>query len=309
MFSEAVSIVGKQVDAAFLFILWICLAMLVLITFLMVFFVIKYRRSIHPNPVNIEGNNLLEIVWTVIPTLLVLAMFYYGWIGYQKMEYAPDDVINVKVTARMWSWLFEYENGRQSDILNVPLGKAVKLELISKDVLHSFYVPAFRLKKDMVPGLKTSLWFEADEAGTYDLFCAEFCGVGHSAMLSSVVVLPEEEYTAWLKGEKPSEGEETVGEEPQGLQLLQVKGCRGCHSIDGSPLVGPTLKGLYESKRKVMAQGQEKEIVADEEYLRRSLLEPAADVVVGFPPIMPSQEGLLTEEEIVAIIEYIKTLK
>lgn len=306
MFSGAASTIATKVDAAFLFILGICVFMLALITFLMVFFVIKYRRDKNPTPTNIEGNFLLEVVWTVIPTILVMAMFYYGWIGYREMENVPADAMAVKVTGQMWSWSFEYDSGKRSNELAVPLGKAVKLELHSRDVLHSFYVPAFRVKKDVVPGIKTALWFTADEEGTYDIFCTEYCGVRHSAMLSKVVVMTEEKFGSWLTGEDVSEHEK---EEPAGHELMEVKGCLGCHSLDGSRIVGPSFKGIFGRVAQVVTDGKEREIVVDEAYLRRSILQPNADVVAGYPGIMPPQEGLMTDSEIDAIIQYMKTLE
>jgi len=301
MFPDAASTFASPVDGAFLFITAICVFMLALITFLMVFFTIKYRRTRHPKSENIEGNLLLEIVWTVIPTILVTAMFYYGWIGYREMVNVPEDAITVQATGRMWSWLFEYENGRQSDTLHVPINRPVWIKLVSVDVLHSFYVPAFRIKKDVVPGVDNSLWFQPDEIGSYDIFCAEYCGTGHSAMLSKVDVMPEKDFQTWLEGAgapAPLSGKE----------LLKAKGCRGCHSLNGPSLVGPSFRGIFGRREKVMTGGREQEVVIDEAYLRRSMLEPAADVVVGFPSIMPSQKGVLSEEEIVAIIEYLKTL-
>jgi len=306
MFSEAASTIATKVDSAFLFILWICVFMLALITFLMVYFVIKYRRDKNPTPTNIEGNFLLEVAWTVIPTILVMAMFYYGWIGYQEMENVPEDAMAVKVTGQMWSWSFEYDNGKTSNELAVPLGKPVKLNLYSRDVLHSFYVPAFRVKKDVVPGVKNFLWFTADEEGTYDIFCTEYCGVRHSSMLAKVVVMAEEKFDAWLTGEGVSDHEK---KEPAGRELMEVKGCLGCHSLDGSRIVGPSFKGIFGRTAQVVTDGKEREIVVDEDYLRRSILKPNADVVAGYPGIMPSQEGLLTDSEFDAIIQYLKTLE
>ncbi len=304
MFSGAASTIATKVDSAFLFILAICVVMLLLITFLMVYFVIKYRRDKNPTPTNIEGNFLLEVVWTVVPTLLVIAMFYYGWIGYREMETIPEDAMAVKVTAQMWSWSFEYDNGTRSDELAVPINKPVKLELFSRDVLHSLYVPAFRIKKDVVPGIPTSLWFTADEEGTYDVLCTEYCGVRHSAMLSRVVVMPQDRFAAWMAGKVTQEAAEPVGRE-----LLESQGCLGCHSLDGSRIVGPTFKGIFGRKGLVLTDGAEREIVADEAYLRRSILKPNADVVVGYPPIMPSQEGILSDAQIDAIVEHLKTVK
>jgi cytochrome c oxidase subunit 2 len=301
MFSGASSIIGKEVDTAFFIILGICVFMLFLITFLMVFFVIKYNRKKNPIPVNIHGNLLLEITWTVIPTMIVMFMFYIGWVGYDKEQQFPADALHVNVTARMWSWLFEYENGKKGSELKLPLGKTVVLELHAEDVLHSFYVPAFRIKKDMVPGMKTRIMVTPDEIGTYDILCAEFCGVGHSAMLSKVEVMPEKEFAGWLQGDEAEK-------EMNGMGLLQAKGCKGCHALDGSRLVGPSFKGLFGQKHLVVTEGKEREIVADEDYLRRSMLEPNADVVKDYPAIMPSQQGKLTSEEIEKIIEALKNL-
>jgi cytochrome c oxidase subunit 2 len=279
--------------------------MLVLITFLMIFFTVKYRRDKNPTPTNIEGNFALEVFWTVVPTILVMAMFYYGWIGYRDMEAFPEDALVVKATAQMYFWNFEYENGKKSPKLKLPLGRPVRLNLESKDVLHSFYVPAFRIKKDMVPGIETKVGFTPDELGSYDLFCTEYCGVGHSAMLSTVEVLPQEAFLSWLQGEQVAE----KGAEPAGAELIEEYGCVGCHSLDGSRLVGPSFKGIFGRKATVATDGQEREIVIDEAYLRRSMLEPNADVVAGYPDIMPSQEGLVTEQEIEDIINYLKTLQ
>ncbi len=304
MFSGAASTIATKVDSAFLFILVICVLMLLLITFLMVFFVIKYRRDKNPIPTNIEGNFLLEVVWTVVPTILVIAMFYYGWIGYREMETIPEDAMPVKVTAQMWSWSFEYENGTRSDELVVPINQPVKLELFSRDVLHSLFVPAFRIKKDVVPGIRTTLWFTGDEEGTYDLLCTEYCGLRHSDMLSRVVVMSQDAFASWMAGKTAHEAAE-----PAGRQLLESQGCLGCHSLDGSRIVGPTLKGIFGRKGRVLTDGAERDVVADEDYLRRSIVKPNADVVVGYPPIMPSQEGILSDEQIDAIIEYLKTLQ
>jgi cytochrome c oxidase subunit 2 len=304
MFSGAASTIATKVDSAFLFILVICVLMLVLITFLMVFFVIKYRRDKNPIPTNIEGNFLLEVVWTVVPTILVIAMFYYGWIGYREMVTIPEDAMAVKVTAQMWSWSFEYENGTQSNELAVPINKPVKLELFSRDVLHSFYVPAFRVKKDVVPGIRNTLWFTADEEGTYDVLCAEYCGLRHSAMLSQVVVMAQDQFASWMAGKVAPEAAQ-----PAGRELMESSGCLGCHSLDGSRIVGPTLKGIFGRKGRVVTDGAERDVVVDEDYLRRSMLKPNSDVVVGYPPIMPSQEEILSDEQIDAIIKYLKTLQ
>jgi cytochrome c oxidase subunit 2 len=212
----------------------------------------------------------------------------------------------VKVTASMWSWSFQYENGRQSATLNLPLNRPVKLSITSVDVLHSLSIPAFRVKEDAVPGRETYLWFLPDAAGTYDLFCTEYCGTGHSAMTTTVEVMPVKEFKLWYAGKTEAEGK--AKKLPDGATLVREKGCVACHSLDGTAKVGPTLQGVFGRKEIVVTAGKEHEIVVNEDYLKRSLLEPRADIVKGFPPIMPSQKGLLKDDEIDAIIEYLKNL-
>ncbi len=303
------------VDRVFFFIAAVSLLILVLVTASMIYFVIRYSRERNPHPEDIEGNLLLEAVWTLIPTVLVLAMFYYGYAGFKYMRAAPKNAMIVKVTARQWSWLFEYENGKKSGELNVPLGKPVKLVMTSADVLHSLFIPVFRIKEDTVPGQETYLWFIADRPGTFDIFCAEYCGVAHSAMLSKVNVMPGDTFGGWLKeGVKAAKAD--AAKEPQedvsaerGASLVAEKGCVGCHSIDGSRMLGPTFKGIYNRKVVVITGGKEREIISDEEYLKRAILNPGADIVKGYPPVMPSQEGLLTDGEVGEIVLYLKTLK
>ena len=296
-------------DNVFLFILVISLVLLIGITFTMIYFVVKYNRKKKTVPVNIESNLLLEITWTVIPTILVLAMFYYGWSGFRFMRAVPDDAMTVKAAGRMWSWQFTYENGKQSGKLRVPLGRAIKLIITSEDVLHSLFIPAFRIKQDAVPEMETFLWFLPDKTGEYDLFCTEYCGVKHSSMVSKVIVMAAEDFQAWHESrEKAGEGEkETPG--PQGAKLLEEKGCLGCHSTDGTIEVGPSFKGLFGRKATVIRNGKERELVADEEYVKTSILHPDEDVVKDFPNIMPSQEGNVSESELNEIIIYLKGLK
>ncbi len=301
MIPKASSIAGT-VDFVFFYIVGISVVFLVAITFLMVYFIIKYRRSKNIPPANIEGHTLLEVTWTVIPTILVLSMFYYGWVGFKEMRKVPKDAAVVKVTARMWSWAFEYENGKQSDVLKLPVNKPVKLELESLDVLHAFYVAAFRVKEDVVPGLNNYISFTPTMVGTYDAQCAEYCGMRHSYMMAKVEVMPEEKFQEWYVGNG------LVSKADLGAELLKIKGCVACHTTDGTPRVGPTFKGIFGRKETVVTGGTERDVVVDEEYIRKSIMEPMADVVKGFPPIMPPQKGLITDEEIQQIIAYLKGL-
>jgi len=296
---------GRIVEHVFLYVAVISVALLCLITFLMIYFVVRYRRSRHPHPQDIQGNTWLEIVWTLVPTVLVLTMFYYGLTGFTTLRKPPEGAMKVKVIARMWSWSFEYENGAKAEILRVPIGKAVLLLLTSQDVIHSFYIPAFKIKQDAVPGMENHLWFKPTEAGTYDVLCAEYCGLRHAYMLTKVEVLPEQEFKTWYEAK---EQEVKVAKGPTGgPQLFLERGCKACHSIDGSPLVGPTLKGIFGKNVVVVAGGKEQTAVTDETYLRRSILEPNAEIVEGYPPIMPVQQ--FTEEETKELVDYIKQLK
>ncbi|NOR87866.1 MAG: c-type cytochrome, partial [Bacteroidales bacterium] len=235
----------------------------------------------------------------------VLIMFYYGWVGYKGMREFPEDAIEVKATGRMWSWSFEYENGKVSPTLIVPTGKAVILNLFSPDVLHSLYIPAFRIKEDVVPGVNNKMWFEAYEEGEYDILCAEYCGERHSFMLSKVEVVSDEKYQEWY-------GEDLSGVDPvdAGLQILQANGCTACHSLNGTRLVGPSFKGLYGSMRDVVfTDGTKKSVIADDEYIKRSLYEPNVEVVESYPKVMISYKQTIDEEQLKQIIAYLESVK
>jgi len=192
---------AKDVDFAFLFTLVVSVFFLVLITGLMIYFVIKYNRKRNPKATNVHSNVVLEITWTVIPTILVLIMFWYGWVGYVDMSEAPENTLNVDVTAQMWKWTFKYENGKTTDSLYVPINQPVKLNLHSLDVNHAFYIPKFRIKKDVYPNQNRMVWFEANELGDFDIACAEYCGLNHSYMYNKVKVIPQEDFTVWLNSE------------------------------------------------------------------------------------------------------------
>jgi len=291
------------VDPVFMFIFGACLVLLVGITAVMVWFSFRYRRSREPEPTSqADGNLWLEIVWTVFPTILVMAMFYYGWAGYLALRNVPKGALEVTATARMWSWSFAYPNGRTSPKLYVPAGKPVKVDLVSTDVLHGFYLPAFRVKRDVVPGMKNYAWFVATKPGSYDLFCSQYCGTGHSAMITTVEALPEAEFTAWLNHK-----EQGVTEHP-GKQLLEKHGCLGCHSLDGSPKAGPTFKGLNRSTIKVVRDGKPVTVTVDDAYLKESIRKPKAAIVEGFPPIMPDYPDL-TDDDVKALVEFIEEIR
>jgi cytochrome c oxidase subunit 2 len=292
---------SEAIDPVFIFIFGACLVLLLGITVAMVIFVVRYHRSRAPQPTSqADGNLLLEIVWIVLPTVLVLAMFWYGWKGYLVLRTVPKGALPVTATARMWTWNFSYANGKTSPKLYVPVGKPVRVELVSRDVIHGFFLPAFRVKRDVVPGMSNHAWFVATKPGSYDLFCSQYCGTGHSAMITTVEALPEAEFAVWMKQGKG-------GEEQRGHELLEKYGCLGCHTEDGTPKIGPSFKGIWGRVETVVSNGVERTITVDEAYLRRHILEPKADVVKGFPAIMPSFS--LKEEELSALLEYLKGLK
>lgn len=301
MFLPEASNSARVVDTTFLFILWIEVFLLGVVTSAMIIFVIRYNKKRNPRSENIEGGPLLEILWTAIPTVLVLIMFYIGWRSFVHIRKVPEGAMAVNVMARQWSWQFTYENGKQSDMLRIPLGKPVKLVLHSQDVLHCLYVPAFRIKEDCVPGLETYLWFTAKEIGSYDIFCTEYCGLGHSDMLSKIIVTSEKDFDSWYSVK------EAAVMIAQGLKLLEGKGCLGCHSADGTTKIGPTFKGIFGRKETVLTAGREREITVNEEYLKRSILEPQADIVKGYQPIMPKLQ--VSEDEVKVIIDYLKVMK
>ena len=286
-----------------MFLFAVCLVLLVGITVAMVWFVIRYRRSRNPQPTSLVDQNVwLEVTWTVLPTLLVMGMFYYGWSSYLTLREVPKNALQVTAVARMWSWNFIYENGRNSGKLYIPVGRPIQVNIESVDVLHGFYMPAFRIKRDAVPGMKNHVWFVATNPGSYDIFCSEYCGTAHSAMITTAEALPPEQFAAWLReGEAGEEGEE------QGEEVLEKHGCLGCHSLDGSPKAGPTFKGLHGSQVKVTRDGKPAVVTADDAFLQESIVNPSATVVEGFPPIMPPSK--LTEEEMEALLEFLKGVK
>lgn len=317
---SSLSNIADAVNGPILFITAVSVFFLVGITAVMVYFTFRYSRRRNPKAEDVHGHTLLEIVWTVIPTLLAFGMFWYGWVGYKFMKDVPADALQVQVTGRMWSWLYEYENGVQSDVLNVPVGEPIRLNMKSADVIHSYYIPAFKVKQDVVPGVDgLYLWFTAKDTGVYDVFCAEYCGLQHAAMLSKVVVMPKAEFESWLakEGEEVAAmqaaleegGDDSASLAALGERLSKTKGCIACHSADGTRLVGPSFKGVYGLSAVVVNDGVEREIVVDDEYIRKSIYEPNADIVQGYQPLMPSQKGIVSEDEVNAIIAYIKSLK
>ncbi|WP_419765124.1 MAG: cytochrome c oxidase subunit II [Arcobacter sp.] len=306
---EGVSSYAADVDRAFLIVNVITLFLFVVTIGSMLYFVYRYKASKNPpeNAKNIEHYTPIEIIWTVVPTILLGIVFYFGLDSLRAQRTMPNDndSIVVKVIGQRWSWNFEYENGKKSSFLMIPANKNIKLKMTApvNDVLHSFYVPAFRAKEDVVPGQITQLWFNINKKGKYDIQCAEYCGMRHSYMLSHVEVVDEDKYNEWLnpKVEK-EENSKSKGEE-----LFSQHACVGCHSMDGSILVGPSLKDIYNKKEIVVTDSKKREIIVDDEYLKNSILDANKDIVEGFTPnLMPNFEGVLSEDDVKELIKYIK---
>jgi cytochrome c oxidase subunit 2 len=238
-------------------------------------------------------------------------MFYYGWMGWKPMMNPPDEAMHVTAIARMWDFKFEYENGKITDSLYVPIGEPVILDLLALDVLHSLYIPAFRVKEDMVPGQDKKMWFIPGTLGEFNLFCTEYCGLQHSFMYTGVIVMPKDEFETWLKDTTAVVAVVAADARPSdlGFQVLLKNGCNACHSIDGSKLIGPSYLGGWGTTRTVVTEGDEREVVIDEEYIKRSIYDPNFDVVKGYNKgLMLSYKSMVTDDEVALIVEYLKAL-
>jgi len=297
-------------NTSFYFIAIISLLLLIGLTVIMLYFVFRYNNKRNKTAIQIEGNTALEIIWTVIPILLSLAMFYYGWAGWKPMTKAPKDAINITSTARMWSFSFKYENGKQSPDLIIPVNTPVKIKLISLDVIHSLFIPAFRVKSDIVPGREKMMWFLPQTIGEYDLYCAEYCGLRHSYMNANVKVLSKEDFTTWY-ADSSTVIKEAEGAVPgsEGLRIMINQGCNACHSSDGTKIVGPSYLNLYGEKQVVIRDGKEVTVTVDDEYIKRAIFDPNSEIVKGYTKgLMQSYKAALRDDDIAKIIEYLKSL-
>jgi len=305
MYSNASNFV-QGVDSAFIIITSISLFFLVSLTSVMIYFIFKYNRKKNVKAVQIKDSTWLEVTWTTIPILLVLYMFYIGWEGFLPMRQVPRDAMKVKAIGKMWKWSFEYPGNKQSDTLVLPINKPVRLDLISRDVLHGFSVHAFRIKEDVVPVKNNYTWFKPGELGDFDIFCTVYCGLNHSSMLGVIRVLPEAEFQKWL-AKVPVKKTDNSN---LGYKTLEKNGCFACHSIEGSKLVGPSFKGLYGNSIEVTTKGLSRKVKVDKEYIEKSVYEPDADVANGYTPgVMKSYKGIINQKDIELIDQYLKELK
>lgn len=307
---EVASNLAGKVDGVLWIITIMSVVFFILITVLLVYFSIKYRRrSENDETPYITGSEPLEIIWTVIPSILLIVLFVYAYVVYMDMRTPPQDSVDINVKGKQWLWEFDYYNGKKTlNELYVKQNVPVRMIMRADDVLHSFFVPQFRVKQDLLPGRYTTLWFTPTKIGTFDLFCAEYCGTGHSKMRAKVIVLSPEAYDIWENGAAAEEGAATAGLSPAelGKKIYTEKGCNACHSIDGTVILGPSFKGLY-GRTGELQDGQS--YTADENYIHQSILEPQSQIVKGFQPVMPSFKGILSDDDIAAVIAYIKTLK
>ena len=298
------STLAPEVDAGFHVVYWVSVGFFGLVIGAMLFFAVRYRRRREGEKTSqIDHSTVLEIVWTTIPSLILIFLFALGLRGYARASVAPAEALEIQVTAEKWLWTFTYPNGTMTvNELGVPKDRPVRLVMSSKDIVHSFFVPEFRIKQDLVPGAYTTTWFEATEAKDVVILCAEYCGTGHSDMMAKIIVMEEPGYKDWLE---KSGGASDLPPVELGKKLFTQRTCVTCHSLDGSRGQGPSLKGLM-GKTEDLEGGASVKI--DENYLRESILNPGAKVVRGYPAAMPTFQGLLKDREIDALIAYLKSV-
>jgi cytochrome c oxidase subunit 2 len=306
----AASTHAGRVDALYFFLLAVSGFFAILIATLIVVFAIKYRRRSEDEvPTPIKGSLALELTWSIIPFGIAMGIFFWGAQLFVSMRTPPKNALDVFVVGRQWMWKVQHLEGRREiNELHVPIGRPVKLTMTSEDVIHDFFVPAFRIKQDVVPGRYTEEWFEATRVGAYHLFCSQYCGTEHAHMIGQIVVMEPADYQAWLSGGGAANANASAGAVPvatAGEGLFQDLGCATCHRGESGAL-GPALAGVFGSK--VHLQSGET-IVADESYLRESILNPQAKIVAGYQPVMPTFKGQVSEENLLQLITYIKTLR
>lgn len=301
LFPEQASTVAGRVDAIYSFLIGLTALFSILIGATVAFFAIKYRRG---NKVDrsrpLSESAILEAIWIGVPLVIVLVIFYWGTSIFFTIVRPPKQAEDVYVTGKQWMWKIQHLSGhREINELHVPVGQPIKLIMTSQDVIHSFFVPAFRVKQDVLPGRYTQMWFEATKPGIYHLFCAEYCGTQHSGMIGRVIAMEQADYEEWLKGGAAAAGKTMSS---AGEQIFTQQGCASCHNDQSR---APALKGLYGKPVKLADGGN---VVADEQYIRESILRPMSQMVAGYDPIMPVYQGRIGEEDLQQIVAYIKSL-
>jgi cytochrome c oxidase subunit 2 len=301
LFPPQASTSAHEVDALYFALTLISLFFMAAIFLPILFFCIKYRRGSPADRSNPStGSNLIEFGWTTLPTLMGLALFSWGAVDYFRIERRPANAIDVQIVGKQWMWKIQHAEGkREINELHIPVDQTVALTLTSQDVIHSFFVPAFRMKQDVVPGKYTSEWFKATRTGEYHIFCSQYCGTQHAQMIGRVVVMHPQAYERWLKSGEPTESIALAGQ-----RLFRDRGCSGCHAPN-SQFHAPLLEGLY-GKPVPLSDGTV--VTADDQYLRDSILLPGKQIAAGYQNIMPSFSGHMSEEEIMTLIAYLKSI-
>jgi len=300
LFPPEASRIAPQMDALYFFMVLVSLVGLTLVILLVVSFSILYNKERHPVATQIEGSTLLEATWTIIPLGLFLVMFVWGALIYFRVYTPPANAMNIYVVGKQWMWKAEHPGGQHEiDSLHVPTGRAVQLTIISQDVFHSFSIPAFRVKREAIPGRYSTVWFEPTVPGTYHLFCTQYCGTNHSAMIGEVVVMSPDDYQKWLQGSTSGNSLAQDGE-----RLFASLSCNACHNTRPEAR-GPNLVGAYGS-RLTLSSGQT--VTVDDAYLRDAILNPSRHITQGYAPIMPTYQGQISEEGVIALVEYLKNL-
>jgi cytochrome c oxidase subunit 2 len=299
LWPERASSMASQVDAIYIFLLVVCGMVALLVFTCLLYFAARYRSRAGVEAEQIDGSTPLELTWSIIPLCVFLVFFAWGALVFFKQRTPPRDATEVYVVAKQWMWKLEHAEGqREINQLHVPVGRDVKLIMTSQDVIHSFYVPVFRMKQDVLPGRYTVAWFRATKPGTYHLFCAEYCGTQHSGMIGSIVVMEPAQYEAWMSG-GPAGPLSATGE-----KVFAELGCSTCHRSDAQGR-GPNLQGVFGNP---VALADGRTLVADENYIRECILDPGAKRVKGFQPIMPTFQCLVSEEQVNALVAYVKSL-
>src|SRR6266496_3652962 len=300
---DAASTLSWKVDALYFYLCGVTIFFTLLISIVLVFFVIRYRRRTpYEIPRPIAGSHRLETLWTIIPFLIAMTLFAWGARIYFEEYSPPQNAIEIYVVGKQWMWKIQHSTGqREINELHIPLGRKVKLIMTSEDAIHDFFVPAFRMKADVVPGRYTTEWFEATKPGTYHLFCAEYCGMNHSGMIGSVIAMEPADFDDWLSGNSSQQSPAVAGQ-----QLFQSLGCVSCHGANGEGGRGPTLAGLF-GRPTQLNNGQT--VKADEAYIRETIINPQAKLVAGFGPIMPTFQGQVSEDQLVQLLAFIKSLQ
>ncbi|HZQ41662.1 MAG TPA: cytochrome c oxidase subunit II [Acidobacteriaceae bacterium] len=301
LFPAEASTIAPYTDALYFFLVTISVIGLVFVTLLIFYFSLRYRRDKHPVAVQVEGSTILEATWTIIPLALFLVVFVWGGLLYFRIYNPPPNAMNIYVVGKQWMWKAEHPGGQHEiDALHIPVGQPIQLTMISQDVFHSFSIPDFRVKREVIPGRYSTVWFQATDPGTYHIFCTQYCGTLHSGMIGEVTAMTPADYKKWL-----DQSNSGMSLAQNGERLFASMGCNACHSGNASAR-GPNLAGVYGSKLTLTDGSQ---VLVNDAYLRDAILNPSQHVTAGYSPIMPTYQGQISEDGLIDLVEFIKQLQ